>query len=68
MAAMRRTLAIALAAGLLLVGGCARARQHQPVQPAPAPAAATTADEVDGLLGQAGQQLAGDAQTPQDED
>jgi hypothetical protein len=41
MAAMRRTLAIALAAGLLFLGGCGRARAPEPA--APAPAATTTA-------------------------
>ncbi|MGI5244573.1 hypothetical protein [Dactylosporangium sp. CA-139066] len=40
---MRRTLAIALAAGLLFLGGCGRARPHQPAEPAPPPAATTTA-------------------------
>ncbi|MFG2036942.1 hypothetical protein [Dactylosporangium sp. NPDC048998] len=74
---MRRTLAIALAAGLLFLGGCGRARAHQPAAPAapPAPAsttagaAANTGDaSVDGLLDQVGQQLSNEAQPAEDED
>jgi hypothetical protein len=42
MAAMRRTFAIALVAGLLFLGGCGKARAHQPADPV-APPAATTA-------------------------
>jgi hypothetical protein len=82
MSAMRRTLAIALAAGLLFLGGCARARGHQPAEPAPPPAATTTApadtaaksgtkaadNNVDDLLDQVGQQLSKDAQPADDED
>ncbi|WP_432836378.1 hypothetical protein [Dactylosporangium sp. CA-092794] len=81
---MRRTLAIALAAGLLFLGGCGRARIHQPAAPAgsvPAPAVSVPApaasknkagnpaqDDVDQLLDQAGQQLSNDAQPAEDED
>jgi hypothetical protein len=36
---MRRTLAIALAAGVLLIGGCAK--QRDPAVPAPVPAASS---------------------------
>jgi hypothetical protein len=39
---MRRTLAIALAVGLLFMGGCGRARPHSTAPPAP-PAVSTTA-------------------------
>ncbi|HTJ35462.1 MAG TPA: hypothetical protein VL738_19720 [Dactylosporangium sp.] len=45
---MRRTLAIALAAGLLFLGGCGRARAHQPAAPAAPPAATTTATTTNG--------------------
>ncbi|GAA3457305.1 hypothetical protein [Dactylosporangium matsuzakiense] len=67
---MRRTLAIALAVGVLLLGGCARGR-HQPADtPAPAPAQTTTTvgPSADDLLDQVGQDLAKDAQTPEDDD
>jgi hypothetical protein len=77
---MRRTLAIALAAGLLFLGGCGRARAHEPAAPTPATATTTTATTTaptgavqkdktaDDLLDQAGQQLSDDAQAPEDED
>jgi hypothetical protein len=77
-------LAIALAAGLLFLGGCGRARAHQPAGPAAPPAATTTAPAannggnakagqsgdagVDDLLDQAGQQLSKDDQPAEDED
>ncbi|GAA4246691.1 hypothetical protein [Dactylosporangium darangshiense] len=79
---MRRTLAIALAAGLLFLGGCGRARAHQPAAPAAPPAATTTTTgganaesdknvddkNVDNMLDQVGQQLSNDAQPAEDED
>ena len=80
---MRRTLAIALAAGLLFVGGCDRARSAAPpAAPAPAvspaapgaaPAAASTAPaqqagDVNSLLDQIDQQHSNDAQPAEDED
>ncbi|GGM87907.1 hypothetical protein ACFFX1_13510 [Dactylosporangium sucinum] len=60
---MRRTLAIALAASLLLTGGCDRAR---PAAPAPAPSAGATS--VNDLLNEVGQQLDDDARPAGDED
>lgn len=48
---MKRTLALALVAGALLLGGCAR--QHA-AQPAGAPAATGTAPAVSGVSGVAG--------------
>ncbi|MER7281412.1 hypothetical protein ABT369_43950 [Dactylosporangium sp. NPDC000244] len=76
---MRRTLAIALAAGLLFLGGCGRGRTHQPATAPPPATTATTApagqqapgngdEDVDRLLDQVGQQLSKDAQAPEDED
>lgn len=82
MSAMRRTLAIALAVGLLFVGGCDRQRRapaaDQPAGTVPAavspaaPATATpgtdTGTDVDTLINQVDQQLSGDAQPADDED
>ncbi|WP_433614213.1 hypothetical protein ACQP2P_07725 [Dactylosporangium sp. CA-139114] len=76
---MRRTLAIALAVGLLLLGGCGKGRAHQPATPPPPATTATTAPagqqapgngggDVDRLLDQTGQLLSKDAQAPEDED
>jgi hypothetical protein len=81
---MRRTLAITLAAAVLLTGGCARQRPAAD-QPAPAtPAAASVksaaktpakakADpaasaDVDGLLDEVDKQLADDSQPSVDQD
>ncbi|GAA2381380.1 hypothetical protein [Dactylosporangium salmoneum] len=76
---MKRTLAIALAAGLLFLGGCGKAKAPEPAAP---PAATTNApaaerpntganqkdDGVDGMLDQVGQQLSNDDQPADDED
>lgn len=81
MAAMRRTIAIALAVGLLFAGGCQRQDRQDRQQPAvvstpsapaaavatPTPASADTG-AVDQLLDQVDQQLSGDAQPADDED
>lgn len=82
MGAMRRTLAIALAAALLFLGGCGKDRGQRPAAPTPPAATVTTAPaattggaaadqggaDVDQLLDQVGQQLSKDAQAPEDED
>ena len=72
---MRRTLAIALAAGVLLLGGCAQRQAPAVSVPAPAatsvkPAATTPADPdgVDDLLGQGDRQLSNDGQPAADQD
>ena len=80
---MRRTLAIGLAAAVLLTGGCAR-QQHAADKPAAtspaaerratsattgtAKAGSTTPADVDGLLDEIDKQLAGDSQPSEDQD
>lgn len=60
MGAMRRTIAIALVAGLLFLGGCGRARAHRPADPAGPPATVSTtpagpaAEPGTGTTGRAG--------------
>lgn len=82
MSAMRRTIAIALAAALLFTGGCGRqerkdrrdqrpaavSTQTTPAQDAPAAATGSGGEDVDQLLDQVDQQLSGDAQPAGDED
>jgi len=77
---MRRTLAITLAAAVLLTGGCARNRPAAGEPASVAPAATTTAPaapettapkpaaDVDGLLDEVDKQLAGDASPTEDQD
>ena len=81
---MRRTLAIALAAGVLLLGGCAQRQAPAVSVPAPAatstkpaeatpakatPAKTTPADDgVDGLLDEVDKQLSSDGQPAADQD
>lgn len=78
---MRRTLAIALAAGVLLLGGCAQRQAPAVSVPAPAPAATSVkpaatsvkpaeakSGGVDDLLDEVDRQLSNDGQPAADQD